>query len=99
MKVKASAAATVGDLDFTTEWAETSVVFDATEATSYDLELPEGTTFDFDEVSFKKYFAPVEYGDLVEIPVDGTLVKEIDFTTATSFTPGWGAIPKISVSI
>ena len=91
MTVKASAETTVDGIEFATAWAQTSKVFDATEATAYELALPEGTTFDFDEISFKKYFAPVEYGDLVEIPVDGTLVKEIDFTTATSFTPSWGA--------
>ena len=91
MKVKASAAAVTDDISFSTTWAEASVIFDATSADAYVLALPAEGTFDFDEVSFKKYFAPVEYGDLVEIPVEGTLVKAVDFTTATSFSPGFGA--------
>jgi len=88
--VEGSATAAAGDgIDFTTSWNAVSAVFDATESANYVLTLPAEGTFDFDELSFKKYFAPVEYGDLVEIPLDGTLVKELDLTTATSFSSSW----------
>lgn len=91
LKVKASAATETADISFTTEWADASVVFDATEATAYTLALPEGDVkFDFDELSIKKYYAPVEWGDLVEVPVEGTLVTEKDWTQETSF-PYWSA--------
>ena len=89
LKVKASAATETADISFTTEWADASVVFDATEATAYTLALPEGDVkFDFDDLSIKKYYAPVEWGDLVEVPVEGTLVTEKDWTQETSF-PYW----------
>lgn len=93
LKVKASAATETADISFTTEWADASVVFDATEATAYTLALPEGDVkFDFDELSIKKYYAPVEWGDLVEVPVEGTLVTEKDWTQETSF-PYWSVDP------
>lgn len=94
LKVKASAATETADISFTTEWADASVVFDATEATAYTLALPEGDVkFDFDELSFKKYFKPVEWGDLVEASADGKVIAEKDWTTATSYS-GWsGALP------
>ena len=92
LKVKASAATETADISFTTEWADASVVFDATEATAYTLALPEGDVkFDFDELSIKKYYAPVDYGELIEIPLEGTVVMERDFTKETSYThsPNW----------
>lgn len=94
LKVKASAATETADISFTTEWADASVVFDATEATAYTLALPEGDVkFDFDELSFKKYFKPVEWGDLVEASADGKVIAEKDWTTATSYS-GWsGDLP------
>lgn len=93
LKVKASAATETADISFTTEWADASVVFDATEATAYTLALPEGDVkFDFDELSIKKYYAPVEWGDMVEVPVEGTLVTEKDWTQETSF-PYWSVDP------
>lgn len=93
LKVKASTATETADISFTTEWADASVVFDATEATAYTLALPEGDVkFDFDELSIKKYYAPVEWGDLVEVPVEGTLVTEKDWTQETSF-PYWSVDP------
>ena len=45
-------------------------------------------TYQFDDLSIKKYYAPVEWGDLVEVPVEGTLVTEKDWTQETSF-PYW----------
>ncbi len=94
MNVKAAAADATTDISYTTEWAAAEVIVEAAEAT-YALALPAEGTFDFDEVAFERYFKPVDYGDLVEIAVEGTLVKEIDFTTATSYThsPGWASIP------
>lgn len=43
-------------------------------------------TYQFDDLSIKKYYAPVEWGDLVEVPVEGTLVTEKDWTQETSYT-------------
>lgn len=48
----------------------------------------EAITYQFDDLSIKKYYAPVEWGDLVEVPVEGTLVTEKDWTQETSF-PYW----------
>lgn len=50
----------------------------------------EAITYQFDDLSIKKYYAPVEWGDLVEVPVEGTLVTEKDWTQETSF-PYWSA--------
>lgn len=49
-------------------------------------------TYQFDDLSIKKYYAPVEWGDLVEVPVEGTLVTEKDWTQETSF-PYWSVDP------
>ena len=49
-------------------------------------------TYQFDDLSIKKYYAPVEWGDLVEVPVEGTLVTEKDWTQETSF-PYWSVNP------
>ena len=49
-------------------------------------------TYQFDDLSIKKYYAPVEWGDLVEVPVEGTLVTEKDWTQETSF-PYWSEDP------
>lgn len=46
----------------------------------------EAITYQFDDLSIKKYYAPVEWGDLVEVPVEGTLVTEKDWTQETSYT-------------
>ena len=46
----------------------------------------EAITYQFDDLSIKKYFAPVEWGDLVEVPVEGTLVTEKDWTKETSYS-------------
>lgn len=50
----------------------------------------EAITYQFDDLSIKKYYAPVEWGDLVEVPVEGTLVTEKDWTQETSF-PYWSS--------
>ena len=52
----------------------------------------EAITYQFDDLSIKKYYAPVEWGDLVEVPVEGTLVTEKDWTQETSF-PYWSVDP------
>ena len=52
----------------------------------------EAITYQFDDLSIKKYYAPVEWGDLVEVPVEGTLVTEKDWTQETSF-PYWSVNP------
>ena len=52
----------------------------------------EAITYQFDDLSIKKYYAPVEWGDLVEVPVEGTLVTEKDWTQETSF-PYWSVGP------
>lgn len=90
MKVKAAAEDATTDIIYTTEWADASIIVEAAEAT-YTLALPAEGTFDFDEVAFEKYYKPIDYGELIGIPVEGTLVKEVDFTTATSWThsPSW----------
>lgn len=46
----------------------------------------EAITYQFDDLSIKKYYAPVEWGDLVEVPVEGTLVTEKDWTQETSYS-------------
>ncbi|MDO4202031.1 MAG: hypothetical protein Q4D25_07920 [Bacteroidales bacterium] len=46
----------------------------------------EAVTYQFDDLSIKKYYAPVEWGDLVEVPVEGTLVTEKDWTKETSYS-------------
>ena len=46
----------------------------------------EAITYQFDDLSIKKYYAPVEWGDLVEVPVEGTLVTEKDWTKETSYS-------------
>lgn len=92
MKVKAAADDATTDITYTTAWADASIIVEAAGAT-YDLTLPAAGTFDFDEIAFEKYYKPIDYGKLVEIPVEGTLVKERDFTTATSWThnPSWAS--------
>lgn len=67
MKVKAAAEDATTDITYTTEWAETSIVVPAAEAT-YALAMPAEGTFDFDEVSFEPYLlipdGPVSDEDL-----------------------------------
>lgn len=88
MNVKAAAADATTDISYTTEWAAAEVIVEAAEAT-YALALPAEGTFDFDEVAFEKYYKPVDYGDFVEVPVEGTLVGSKDFTAVPkpSFIP------------
>lgn len=90
------------NIDFTTEWKKVSVIVDtkkvngevADTARCFVLNLAvdaEALTFDFDSLKFEQYFAPVDYGELIEIPLEGTVVMERDFTKETSYThsPNW----------
>ena len=48
----------------------------------------EAIKYDFDEVSFQEF---IDWGELEEAPVEGTLVATQDWTTATSYS-GWNIL-------
>ena len=90
------------NIDFTTEWNKVSVIVDTKKENGEAVEIAkcfvlnlavdaEALTFDFDSLKFEQYFAPVDYGELIEIPLEGTVVMERDFTKETSYThsPNW----------
>ena len=90
------------NIDFTTEWNKVSVIVDTKKENGEAVDIAkcfvlnlavdaEALTFDFDSLKFEQYFAPVDYGELIEIPLEGTVVMERDFTKETSYThsPNW----------
>lgn len=95
----------VDGIKFGTEWTEVSVRVN-TEAFSqgsneYDAQnnyvlnlsadAEEAIVYDFDELAFDEY---VEWGDLVEVPVEGTVIAEKDWTKETSYSYWSASMPE-----